>query len=91
MKYTKERAALLAYVETFDPREFTTSRRLDLFLPPSAEKLADIQKLKAKLKRNRQIAESFQSLFADGKGHPEMIITQEQVDALLEGWKAENT
>lgn len=90
MKYKNELAALQVYIDNFDPEEFTTSGQFDIS-GPTPEKLADIQKLKAKLKRNRQIAESFQSLFANGKGHPEMIITQEDVDALLEGWKAESS
>lgn len=90
MKYTKELAAIQVYIDNFDPGEFTSSTQYDVLLPPTPEKLADVQKLKAKLKRNRQLAESFQSLFANGMNRQEMIITQEEVDALLEGWTAEN-
>jgi len=90
MKYKKELAALLVYIDNFDPDEFTSSEQYNIALPPTPEKLVEVQRLKAKLKRNRQIAESFQMLYAHGTNRPEMIITQEEVDALLEGWTAEN-
>jgi hypothetical protein len=90
MKYKKELAAIQVYIDNFDPDEFTSSVKYDISLPPTPEKLADAHKLKAKFKRNRQIAESFQSMFANGVNSQEMIITQEEVDALLEGWTAEN-
>ena len=90
MKYKKELAAIHIYIDNFDPDEFTSSANYDVSLPPTPEKFAEVQKLKAKLKRNRQIAESFHSLFTSGTNCQEMIITQNEVDALLEGWTAKN-
>lgn len=90
MKYKKELAAIQAYIDNFDPEEFTSSAPYAVSLPPSPEKLAYVLKLKAKLKRNRQLAESIQSMYARGANRQEMIITQEEVDALLEGWIAKN-
>lgn len=89
MKYKKELTAIQVYIDNFDPDEFTSSVRYDVLLPPTPEKLADARKIKAKLKRNRQLAESFQLLFADGVNRSKMIITQAEVDDLLEKWTAE--
>ena len=88
MTYKKELADLLLFIDNFDPEEFTSSVSSAVALPPTPEKLAEVHRLKARLKRNRQVAESFQLLFAKGEEGPEMILTQEDVDAVLEGWTA---
>jgi len=86
MKYQKEFTAIQEYIANFDPEEFTSPAEYGRRLAPTPEQLADVQKLKAKLKRNRQIAESFDSLF--NTETYEEIITQDEVDALLAGWSA---
>ncbi len=90
MKYQKELAAIQEYIASFDPEEFTSSVDYDHILAPTPKQLADVQKLKAKLKRNRQIAESFDSLLNNDLIGCEEIITQDEVDALLDGWVASN-
>jgi len=88
MKYQKEFTAIQEYIANFDPEEFTSPTEYCRVLAPTPEQLADAQRLKAKLKRNRQLAESFDSLFTNEAC--EEIITQDEVDALLEGWSAVN-
>lgn len=87
MRYRKELVAIQEYIANFDPEEFTSSADYGRSVPPTPEQLAHAQKLKAKMKRNRQIAASFDSLFNKDLGSEE-IITQDEVDALLEGWAA---
>lgn len=87
MRYTKEKAALQAYIDSFDPDEFSSGRDLAA-LSPTPEQLARIQKLKTKLKRRRQVVASWQSLFDKQNGQSETIITQDEVDALVEEWAA---
>jgi|GEM_PF-2021278 len=88
MTYSKELASLRAYINTFDPEEFSTSQQPNAPLLPTAESLAYAQRLKAKWRRNRQNAESLLSLLALETPCSEQMITQDEVDALLEGWTA---
>lgn len=90
MKYTKEKAALQAYIDNFDPEEFTSTEQYSTVVVASPEQIARAQRLKIKLKRKRQVAESLQLLLAKEMAPSEMIITQNEVDALLEGWGANN-
>lgn len=90
MKYTKEKAALQAYIDNFDPDEFSSSAQYRAFSPPGPEQIAHVQKLKSKLKRRRQMVESLQSLLVKEKSRSEMFITQAEVDALLDEWSAKN-
>lgn len=88
MRYKKELASLQEYIANFDPQEFTSSAEFVRSWLPSSERLAEIQKLKARFKRNRQLAETFHSLL--NVSRYEEIISQDQVDALLEGWTPPN-
>lgn len=90
MKYKKEVASLLVYIDNFDPAEFTSAPQDNFLLIPTPERLARAQKLKAKLVRNRQNAESFKELFANATDSPDVTITQAEVDALLEEWTSKN-
>lgn len=87
MTYSKELASLRAYIDNFDPEEFSSSPQQHVTLPPTAEALAYARRLKAKLRRNRQNAEALLAFELETPS-PEQIITQEEVDALLEGWTA---
>jgi len=83
--YSKELASLRAYIDNFDPEEFSTSQQQNVALVPTAESLAYAHRLKAKLQRRRQNTEA---LLALETPYPEQMITQEEVDALLEEWTA---
>ena len=88
MHYKKELAAIREYIANFDPGEFTSSAGGQCSSIPTPEQLAGIQKLKSRLRRKRQIAESLQCLLGKDLNCSAEIISQEEVDALLEGWSA---
>ncbi|MDD5758400.1 MAG: hypothetical protein PHI06_04890 [Desulfobulbaceae bacterium] len=90
MRYTKEKAALQAYIDRFNPEEFSSTGQSLAAVSPTPEQLIRVQKLKIKLKRRRQVFESLQSLLAKEMDQPEVMITQDEVDALLEEWGAKN-
>lgn len=87
MKYQKALAALHEYIANFDPDEFSSPSDFRPAQLLSVEQLAKIQTIKARLKKKRLLMESIHALL-----HPriseetEVIISQEEVDALLEGW-----
>lgn len=88
MKYQKELIALREYIANFNPDEFTSSADFSVSPRPTPEQLADLHRLKAKLKRKRQLAESVSSFLDTEANYAEVIITQDEIDALLEGWTA---
>jgi len=87
MKFQKTLSALHEYIANFDPDEFSSPPD---FIPaklPSPEQRAEIQTLKERLKRKRFLAESLQAMMQKTiLDQAEEIITQEEVDALLETW-----
>lgn len=86
-KYQKELAALQEYIAKFDPEEFTSPLEVALTLPRTPEQIAEVQRLKSRLKRRRQLADSFNLLIDNQElNGTEMIITQDEVDVLLAGW-----
>ncbi|MBA3016002.1 MAG: hypothetical protein KKD63_12780 [Proteobacteria bacterium] len=87
MKYQKALSALHEYISNFDPEEFSSPPDFTPSQVLSVEQRAEIQKLKARLKRKRLLLESIHALHdRDVQSQTEIIITQEEVDALLEGW-----
>ena len=88
MHYKKELAAMREYIANFDPEEFSSTAGDQFLSIPTPEQLAGIQKFKSRLRRKRQIAESLQCLLGKDLNCSAEIISQEEVDALLEGWTA---
>lgn len=85
MKFHKELIALQEYIANFDPEEFTTSAEV-VTLEPTPEQMDNARRLKTRLQRKRQLAETLHLLIDQEFKQVETIITQEEVDALLEGW-----
>ncbi len=88
MRYKKELAALQEYISNFNPEEFTSSAEYHPPSVPTQVQLISIQKLKSRLRRKRQILESFQCLLERDLNKTGEILSQKEVDALLEGWTA---
>lgn len=86
MKYQKELTALQEYIANFDPEEFSSSAEAVHSLVSSAEQRDNARRLKARLQRKRQLAETLTQLLDQDFQQSETIITQDEVDALLAGW-----
>ena len=91
MRYQKELAALQEYIAQFDPEEFTSSPEGLHTLVRTHEQMDKVSKLKARLHRKRQLADSFHLLLDEEFKGTDTIITQDEVDALLEGWALSHT
>lgn len=86
-KYQKALSALHHYIANFDPEEFSSPPDFEPTKVLSPEQKGEIQKIKARLKKKRLISDSIHALFYPELAEKdEVIITQEEVDALLEGW-----
>lgn len=87
MKYQKALSALNQYIANFDPKEFSSPPDFVPLQLLSPEKRKEIQKIKTRLKRKRFLSRSLHVLFESNiPNNTEVIITQEEVDVLLEGW-----
>jgi hypothetical protein len=88
MKYQKELSALQDYIANFNPERFTSSAEVVQSLTRTPEQIVRANKLRESLKRKRQRSDTFQLLIDQEfeSTDPEMVITQDDVDALLEGW-----
>jgi hypothetical protein len=86
MKYQKELDALQEYIAHFDPQEFTSSAEAVPLLVRTPEQMDHVRKLKARMQRKRQCADTFHLLVEKEVCNSQVIISQEEVDALLEGW-----
>lgn len=87
MKYQKALSALHQYIANFDPEEFSSPPDFVPLQLLSSEKREEIQKIKTRLKRKRFLSRSLHVLFERNiPKNTEVIITQEEVDVLLEGW-----
>lgn len=88
MRYQKELAALREYITNFDPERFTSSTETVLSMARTAEQIDRAKRIREALKRKRQRLDAFNMLLNQGGKSPEdeIMITQDDVDALLEGW-----
>jgi hypothetical protein len=88
MKYQKALSALHEYIANFDPDEFSSPPDFTPGKRLSPEQKAEIQTLKTRLQRKRLLTESLHALLdRTVLDQTEEIITQEEIDALLEGWR----
>ena len=87
MKYQKELRALQEYIAKFDPAEFSSSVEMVRSFVRTQEYIENAKKLKAKLIRKRQLAATTEMLMTRELNGTEIIITQDEVDALLEKWE----
>lgn len=86
MKFQKELTALHEYIANFDPEEFTSSAEAVHSMAMTPERLENARRMKARLQRKRQLADTLTLLLDEEFEQTETIITQDEVDALLEGW-----
>lgn len=91
MRYQKELNALQEYIDNFDPEEFTSAPDAVHPAARTAEHMDQVRKLKARLHRKRQCADTFTLLVEKECTETETIISQAEVDALLEGWSPSQT
>lgn len=86
MKHQKTLSAVLEYIAKFNPKEFSSPSDFTPSKLLTSAQRADIQELKARLKRKRLLSESLPDfLNHDLHEGSEEITFQKEVDALLEG------
>ncbi len=86
MKYQKELSALQEYIANFDPAEFTSAEDAVQLLTRTPEQTEHVRRLQARMQRKRQCADTLHLLVEQEISAAETIISQAEVDALLEGW-----
>jgi len=85
MKYEKELDQIQEFIDNFDTAEFSSSDDSTYNPDNQEERRARALKIKARLGRKRQMEESFRaSLQEHIQEDQEVMITQDEIDALLE-------
>lgn len=83
MVFERELTRINAFIDNFDPQEFTTETD-QLTDVDKESRILSAGKIKIRMQKKRQIKQKFQAIeFSDGYDDTDVLVSQEQIDELL--------